>query len=149
MRRKKLLTEECQDIIYNDQKISINQTKTGYIFEIGSEITDDLGEGVALLMFYRESSQRIWDLEIQTENIEIVPAKTLYWLTGGPKEWKPLNNYRIPWCECHSVFQQEFGLLLLKIIRNSKRLSEIRDGFTKFLNLPIMYDFAISKEIIY
>jgi hypothetical protein len=149
MKRKKLLTDECHTILYQNTKTTINQTTDGYVFEIGSEITNDLGEGVAILMFYGESDSKIWDLDIQNKNNDVIPAKTLYWLTGGPTEWKMLNNYKIPWCECHLDFQQEFGLLILKIIKNSKKLSDIKEGFTQYTNLPILYDWALSKEIIY
>lgn len=149
MKRKKLLTSELQTIMYSNQKITIGKSNSDYIFEIGNQITNDLAEAVSILMTLSENNSKIWDLEINTNGIEIVPAKSLFWLSGGPEEWSSMTNYKIPWCECFIDFQQEFGILVLKIVKDSKKLSDIREGFTKYLNLPILYDFALSKEIIY
>ena len=38
--------------------------------------------------------------------------------------------------------------MIIKIIKDSKKLSEVRDGFIKYLNLPIIYDFAMSRNLL-
>ncbi len=149
MKRKKLLTSELQTVIYNNQKLMIGKSTDSYIFEIGNQITNDLAEGVSILMSIGESDSNIWNLEIDPQNIELTPAKTLFWLSGGESEWSSGSNYKIPWCECFIDFQEEFGILVINIVRDAKTLSDIRDGFRKHLNLPILYDFALCKEIIY
>jgi hypothetical protein len=47
-------------------------------------------------------------LEISTENI--TPERSLFWLTGGDKEWRTMEYYNTPWCDCYLDFQTEFGL---------------------------------------
>lgn len=149
MKRKKLLTSELQYVLYNNQKIMIGKSTDNYIFEIGNQITNDLAEGVSILMSIGENDPNIWNLEIDSENIELTPAKTLFWLSGGESEWSENSNYKIPWCECFPDFQEEFGILVINIVKGSKTLADIRDGFRKHLNLPILYDFALHREIIY
>jgi hypothetical protein len=46
-------------------------------------------------------------LEISTENI--TPERSLFWLTGGDKEWRTMEYYNTPWCDCY-LDQTEFGL---------------------------------------
>jgi hypothetical protein len=148
MKRKKLLElSEKPEMIFSDQKIKITKSGGELIFEIGREITTDIAEGVSLMMKICDKNSKVWNLEITTDE-EITPAKCLYWLSGGIKEWKSLENYNKNWSECYLDFQEEFGMLILNIIKKSKRLSDIRDGFSKYLNLPILYEFAMSKNII-
>ena len=59
-----------------------------------------------------------------------------------------LNHYNRPWCDCYLEFQEEFGFLIINIIKKSKKLSDIRNGFMKYLNLPVLYNFAISKNMV-
>ena len=92
---------------------------------------------------------QVWNIEIKGINTEeITPQKSLYWLTGGNNEWKSLDNYNKPWCDCYLDFQEEFGMLIINIIKKSKSFKEIRDNFNKHLNLPILYNFAVSKDMI-
>ena len=86
----------------------------------------------------------VWSIEVE-HNTAIDPEKCLYWLSGGNKEWFLLEHYNKPWVECYLDFQEEFGFMVVEIIKRSKTLGDIRNGFNKYLNLPTLYDFAISK----
>lgn len=147
MKKKRTVLSESLKLVYSDEKIKINKSEKDLFFEIGTEITTDISEAVVLIMSHCESSSEIWDLELETEK-EIEPSKALFWLTGGFREWKNLENYNKPWSECHIDFQEEFGILIVNIVKKSKKLSDIRDDFFKYLNLPILYDFAISKNLV-
>jgi hypothetical protein len=148
MKRKKLLElSEKPEMVFSDQKIKITKSGGELFFEVGKEITTDIAEGVSLMMKFCDKDNKVWNLEITTNN-EITPEKSLYWLSGGNKEWKSLENYNKSWSQCYLDFQEEFGMLIINIIKKSNKLSDIRDGFSKCLNLPILYEFAISKNII-
>ena len=92
----------------------------------------------------------IWKTVINNAMLNecILPEKSLYWLSGGEKEWNSLNNYKYSWSNCYSEFQEEFGILIIDIVKKSKTLLDIRNSFVKYLNLPILYNFAISKNIV-
>jgi hypothetical protein len=95
------------------------------------------------------SDEEIWNHEFDNNLIQnVCPVKCLYWLSGGVKEWNTISNYKRPWSECNLVFQEEFGFMVMKILRRSKKLKDIREGFRKYLNLPILYDFAISQNLV-
>ena len=112
-------------------------------------MTNDLSEAVTIMMRVCKPDDSAWDIEVSNTNIEnISPEKSLFWLTGGTQEWRNLENYNRPWCDCYLDFQEEFGLLITNIITRSKTLGEIRENYNKYLNLPILYDFALSKNII-
>lgn len=148
MKRKKIVLEKYENV-YNSALIKINKEENGiYFFEIGKELTTDIGEAVCILMRNKEFiNDPIWNLDIH--NIDnISPDKSLYWLTGGDREWRILDNYSKPWCECYLDFQEEFGFMVVNIIKRSSNFKEVRDNFIKYLNLPILYDFAIRKNLI-
>lgn len=147
MKKKKVALEREFNVFYSENlKISYSDRK--YLFEIGNEITNDLSEAVSILMRSFRKDDEIWKLEILSINIEdLEPAKALYWLTGGKEEWDELNNYKKYWHECLLDFQEEFGWTIVEIINYSKTLGDIRESFLKNLNLPILYNFALSKDI--
>ena len=60
---------------------------------------------------------------------------------------KALENYKRPWCDCYIDFQEEFGIAEVSMVEKSKTLGEIRRNFIKYLNLPTIYEFALSSEI--
>jgi hypothetical protein len=148
MKRKKELVKS-KDLIFFDGKVLIQKDNTNWNFEIGKELTNDMAEAVSIMMRMDNIDKSIWDIRLNDLNIdEITPAKSLYWLTGGYEEWNNLENYNKPWSSCYLDFQEEFGFLVISIVKRSKKLSDIRDGFLKYLNLPTIYDYAIATGLI-
>jgi len=148
-RRKVALKTVGRNDVYNNGIVRITKEENIYFFEIGNELTSDIAEAVVLLMRKFDWDDNIWNLElgeVDTENI--TPEKSLFWLTGGYTEWRTLDNYSKPWCDCYLDFQEEYGMLIINIVKRSKKISEIRDNYCKYLNLPILYDFALSKNMI-
>lgn len=150
MRKKKdLLKHDLSNLVFSDNRVKVIKYSDEYFFEIGKEMTSDLGEAVCILMRNFDFNHKIWDLEIDEIDYEkVVPEKSLFWLSGGYTEWRSLDHYRFPWQECYLDFQEEFGLIIMNTIKKYKKLSEIRNSFIKNLNLPILYDFAISKNLV-
>jgi hypothetical protein len=149
MKRKKELLKSELDSVFVSKKLVIKKEGNEWFFEIGKEMTNDLSEAVTIMMRVCKPDDSAWDIEVNNTNIEnITPEKSLFWLTGGKQEWRNLENYNRPWCDCYLDFQEEFGFMIIKIIKDSKKLSEVRDGFIKYLNLPIIYDFAMSKNLL-
>ena len=148
-RRKVALKTVGRNDVYNNGIVRITKEENIYFFEICNELTSDIAEAVVLLMRKFDWDDNIWNLElgeVDTENI--TPEKSLFWLTGGYTEWRTLDNYSKPWCDCYLDFQEEYGMLIINIVKRSKKISEIRDNYCKYLNLPILYDFALSKNMI-
>jgi hypothetical protein len=149
MKKRKVGLKPIGKNIYNKGIVSVSREEKDYFFEIGKELTSDVAEAVAILMRNLDFNEAIWDLEINDIVYEnITPEKSLFWLTGGYIEWRTLENYSKPWCDCYLDFQEEFGFLILNIVKKSKTLKDIRENFLKYLNLPILYDFALSKNMI-
>jgi hypothetical protein len=59
-----------------------------------------------------------------------------------------LEHYEKTWSDCYLIFQEEFGISIMNIIKKSKKLKDIREEFKRCLNLPIIYDFALSQNLI-
>ncbi len=149
MKRKRIEPID-QNNIYEDNLIKINIEESGeYYFEIKNEITNDLAEAVAIMMRIKNKwNDSIWDTKTPNINLyEIDPEKSLYWLSGGHDEWRKLENYKKNWYDSCLEFQEEFGVLIVSIIKKSKTLKDIRSGFIKHLSLEKIYDFAIEKNI--
>jgi len=149
MKRKKV--EVMRNFnFWTDNFVKIDKEGDQYYFEIGSDITTDLAEAVAIMMNYKnKESDKFWELQIKDINYyDIKPEQALYWLSGGDYEWKVMNNYKKIWSEVSLDFQEEFGLRIISILKKSKTMRDIRDGFLKYLNLPILYEFALEKEFV-
>jgi hypothetical protein len=148
-RRKLALKSVGKNDVYNNGIVRLTKEEGTYFFEIGNELTSDIAEAVALLMRKLDWNDGIWDMELEDINVEdITPEKSLFWLTGGYSEWRTLENYNRPWCDCYLDFQEEFGMLIFNIVKRNKKLKDIRNGYCKYLNLPTLYDFALSKNMI-
>lgn len=129
--------------------ISHKKIENFLTFEIGDEITNDIAEAVCMLMLKIDDDDPIWDKKIENNSLlNISPEKSLFWLSGGHKEWDTLLNYNKPWSEYYLEFGNRFGDEVINSVTNSKKLKDIRDNFTKNLNLTILYDFALSKNMI-
>ena len=155
MKRKRIDLETSKEVrrdkeILNQSILNVSKQSNEYFFEIGGEATTDVAEAVSILMRKVQWDDPIWDMNIDKRIVyeDITPEKSLFWLSGGNTEWKTLNHYNRPWCDCYLEFQEEFGFLIINIIKKSKKLSDIRDGFMKYLNLPVLYNFAISKDMV-
>ena len=149
MKRRKIDVNSLSMEIYNSGKIRILHEESDYYFEIGKEITTDLAEAVAILMRVVDANDKIWNLKINViDCVKIEPSKCLFWLTGGHLEWTNLENYNKPWNSYYLDFQEEFGFLIVSILRKSKTLGDLRYYFMRHLNLPTLYEFALSKNMI-
>ena len=148
MKKRKLAIEELSEVVFSDEKIKINKLGETFIFEIGKETTTDIAEGVAIMMKMIDNNHKIWDFEFEINEDKITPEKSLYWLTGGHTEWKQLEHYEKTWSDCYLIFQEEFGISIMNIIKKSKKLKDIREEFKRCLNLPTIYDFALSQNLI-
>lgn len=151
MKRKKIALKSGRaNEILNQDTFRITKEGGEYFFEIGKETTSDIAEAVAILMRKIDWNDKVWDMEVDKKLIyeNLTPEKSLFWLTGGYTEWRTLNHYNKPWCDCYLEFQEEFGFIVVNIVKKAKKLSDVRNGFIKYLNLPILYNFAISKNMI-
>ena len=101
-------------------------------------------------MRFGVTDPNIWNMDItKIKNIDhIDPHRCLYWLSGGDDEWMKREYYKRPWNECDLLFEEEFGLIVQVILTKSKTLRDIKNGFIKFLNLPVFYEFCLSKNLI-
>jgi hypothetical protein len=147
MKKKKVAIMRNFDF-WSDNLVKIDKEGDQYYFEIGSDITTDLAEAVAIMMMKYKNNGKFWDLEIKDiDYYNITPEKSLYWLSGGDNEWQLMNNYKKSWMDCSLEYQEEFGLRVISILKKSKTMRDIKNGFLKYLNLPILYEFALEKEI--
>ena len=124
MKKRKLAIKELSEVVFSDEKIKINKQKETFIFEIGKETTTDLAEGVAIMMKILDNNHEIWNFEFEIDEEKIIPEKSLYWLTGGHTEWKQLEHYEKTWYDCYLIFQEEFGISIMNIIKKSKKLKD-------------------------
>lgn len=150
MKKKKvLLKNELSEVVFSNERLIVSKFNNKWMFEIDQDITFDIAEAVSILMKIFEKDDPIWKMQINDFLIEdITPEKSLYWLTGGYKEWEKLENYKKPWYDCYLDFQEEFGFIVVQSVKRAKQLSDIRDSFIRYLNLPTLYNFAISKNLV-
>ena len=91
-------------------------------FEIGKHSTTDICEAVVLMMRHGTTDSNIWNRNI-IKNLDLDSIETrhcLYWLSGGDLEWNKREFYKRSWNECDLLFQEEFGVIVLIILKKSK-----------------------------
>jgi hypothetical protein len=147
MKRRKSVLEK-QEVIYKNADISIINIGNQIIFEIKEHTTLDLSEAVSLMIKLGIEDTEVWYLPSVLFDADINPEKTLYWLSGGDKEWVLLENYQDSWFNLYHDFCEKWENHIYSIIKNSKNLLDIKLSFEKELNLMVFYDWSISKGFI-
>lgn len=127
----------------------IRDLKGNLYFRVGKELSSDMAEAVALLMRHKKSKneKELWAIEVKDSGYNTYPEKALYWLSGGDTEWHLRENYKKTWGESYGLFQEQYGVIICDIIKESKTLGEIRTKFQKQLNILNLYEFALDKGI--
>ena len=145
-RRKVALQARGNCDLYVGGVLRVSKEENVYFFEIGNETTCDVAEAVAMMMRKADWNDPVWDIEYVAGTVE--PEKALFWLSGGYAEWRTLENYNRPWCDCYLDYLEAYGELVFNTANRSKTLGGIRDAFARHLSLPDLYEFALSKDFI-
>lgn len=104
-------------------------------FEFGTEITNDVAEAVAIMIFNKVSfDDPIWNTFLGNVN-DVNPIRSLYWLTGGIDVWGYGRTKIDCWSDCGRIYEEEYGDDIIDIVSKSKKLSDIRNGFLHNIRL--------------
>ena len=157
MRKNKQLILSEGYLILENSKVRVYKEKNNlYYFESTNSklnyfLSVDYLESVAALMKLKDlyDFDSLWDIEITDEmRNNIFLSKSLYWLTGGDREWVTSSVYNTTWLESGHIFVEEYGNKLEKINKKCKTLGDVRDEFIRYMNLPTLYEFGLIKGII-
>jgi hypothetical protein len=149
MRKKRFTRPNNIRLLTESNIVRISKEVNGQLFfEIGNEITTDIAEAVSIMMRIPNLDETVWENELPMDFDTVEPRRALYWLSGGDNEWITLQNYDRPWSQCDIEYQEEFGFMVMSILKKSKKLKDIKNGFIKYLNLPTLYEFALSQGYI-
>ena len=151
MKKKKVITKErdASIVIYGSDRIRVSKELNGELFfEIENELTSDLSEAIAIIINKGIIDGNFWKTTFNINMSNISPDKTLYWLSGGDREWITRTNYSKSWSDVYLSYQEEFGMVVFNIVNKSKTFGDIRKEFLKKLNLPTLYEFSLEKGFI-
>jgi hypothetical protein len=148
MKKKKVITKERDTslVIYSSNRIRVSKELNNQLFfEIENELTSDLAEAIAIFINFGINDSEFLKTSFNIDTNNISPDKTLYWLSGGDKEWATKQNYNKSWSEVYLSYQEEYGMLIINIINKAKTFGDIKNEFIKKLNLPTLYEFSLEK----
>jgi hypothetical protein len=153
MKKKKVRVitkvRDTSTVIYNSDRIRVNKELNGELFfEIDNELTTDLAEAIAIVLNKNIKDNNFWETTFNINIQNISPDKTLYWMSGGDREWISKMHYAKPWSDVYLIFQEEYGLFIIDAINKAKTFGDIRNEFLKQLNLPTLYEFSLEKGYI-
>ena len=149
MGKKRFTRPNNVRVLTESSFVRISKEVNGQLFfEVGNEITTDVAEAVSIMMRIPNLDETIWEKELPMDFDTVEPRRALYWLSGGDNEWVALQNYNRPWSQCDIEYQEEFGFMVMSILKKSKKLKDIKQGFIRYLNLPTHYEFALSQGYI-
>lgn len=155
-RERKWVMDESGDLIYESGDIKIWEEFNGKLFFesenpilCGTFMSNDYAESVAALMRLPKvfNDSKLWNIKI-TNKYDISTKNVLYWLTGGNSEWMDKKHYKYDWDEVELIFNHHFEETILDIISRSNTLGDMKRGFMKHLNLPIIYEFSLNNDLI-
>lgn len=158
-KKKKMMETENEEPIYtnNIHHVRIYRDKNKSLFFecenpalIENFKTYDIAEAVAALIKIQKilNDKNIWNIKIDSEDYNISAEKALYWLSGGNAEWITYENYNCKWMDVYKIYTDEFSSLVYDIIDKSSTLGDIKNEFMKHLNLPVLYEFALEKNLV-
>jgi hypothetical protein len=133
-----------------EMKVSVYKKQNTLFFEIHDKVTTDVSEAVALMIICGiDNNDLIWktslsDIDVTNINID----NTLYWLSGGDREWGSLVNFNTSWLNCVGLFRDRFGSIIQNAVFKAIKIEDIRKVYNKEINISIIYDFAIDKKIV-
>jgi hypothetical protein len=153
MKKKKVRVitkvRDTSTVIYNSDRIRVNKELNGELFfEIDNELTTDLAEAIAIVLNKGINDSIFWKTTFNINIQNISPDKTLYWMSGGDREWISKSHYEKSWSDVYLTFQEEYGLFIIDTINKAKTFGDIRNEFLKKLNLPTLYEFSLEKGYI-
>lgn len=138
-----------QRLITLPYEIVIERNNGLLYFDIGRETTDDIAEAVVLLSKSIKENDPIWDIVISdADRFNIDPIRSLYWLSGGDKEWESLSHYKKRWKLYNEVFLKKFKTKIINVVRKSNSLKDLKDHFDKEFDLLTMYEFSLENNLI-
>ena len=158
MKRSKVLMDK--NIVINQSGVIIyKEANNTYSFECNNNnnrmkyfITNDTLEAVSSFIKIKEAdlNESIWSIKITQEmKTNINYKKSLYWITGGDYEWSSCDsNYKKDWINCEDVFYNEFTPTLKNIIKEANTLGDIKHALVNNVNLPTIYEFALSEKML-
>ena len=104
MKKKKVITKErdASIVIYGSDRIRVSKELNGELFfEIENELTSDLSEAIAIIINKGIIDGNFWKTTFNINMSNISPDKTLYWLSGGDREWITRTNYSKSWSDVY------------------------------------------------
>ena len=98
-------------------------------------------------MLVKHIHQKLEDLGVSHDSVIMGDFDYIGEYTAKRRRDPSEENYKKYWHEVQLEFQEEFGVLIISILKKSKTLKDVRTGFLKYLNLATLYNFAIEKGI--
>ena len=149
--RKRVNTEILE---HTGVRVSKQINNTLYFESNDEQLKEDFGsfdvmESVAALMRLKQlrDTEDFWSMKFHKQ-WNVSAEKTLFWLTGGNKEWSDEGHFKYKWGEVHHIFLHKYSDIIYEILDNSETLGDIRQGFKEELNLPKLYEFALNNGLI-
>lgn len=146
MKRRKSVIDFDRSIWESDRVMIYDLDDHGVIFEVDGEVTLDPAEAVAMMMHRRIDGP--WHITLEMPAATVVPERSLYWLSGGDREWALLENYSLPWPTCCPDFCERWGEEVTRVVADSATLGDVRDGFRSALGLHTIYDWCIARGFV-
>lgn len=156
MRKSKLVLD--RNVVFSGKGITVYKEKNGtYFFEsntsnLSNFITNDFLEAASALVKIREAndSRDLWEIPVTKQMMNSINiSKSIYWITGGDREWKSTNSiYRGTWDEYQSVFEHKLTPMVKNYMHNFKTLGDVRTYLLNNMNLPFIYELSLELNMI-
>lgn len=142
--------ENYKRVLYDEPGVLIYEEFDGrYGFEIHNKIfTNDIVEAVSYLMkFKKYDNESFWNLAINKISlIQVDPAKSIYWLSGGDDFWT-YNKWDLEWSDNCQFLSDNFKTeIVSSAIGND--LKDVKNNILKNLNLDCFYEYFLEKKLI-
>ncbi len=142
--KSKKVELSVRKILFETKDLTILQEDGIYVFDIDKVLfTKDVLEAVSYLLKYKKFEDlKFWKYALDERMTHyVVPANSLYWLSGGQHYWNKQNS---EWVDSYEVYERTFQAKLYKIIENAKTLGDLRTQLVKNFNLDMFCEFSLE-----
>lgn len=147
---KKIVKKEI-DIIYKSNNITLHRiNNTIHLFEDDDYTLNEILDIIIYGLKTKIEDDSFWNIKLSlTDKQNVKPINLIYHLTGGDKVWKQNNwVWKLDWNEMSNTFLEHFDDKIIKLVKASKTLGELRQKIKNNLSGEDFYELGIMLDLI-
>ncbi len=147
---KKIVKKEI-DIIYKSNDITLHRiNNTIHLFKDDDYTLNEVLDIIIYGLKTKIEDESFWNIKLSlADKQNVKPINLIYHLTGSDKIWKQNNwIWKLDWSEMSNTFSEHFDEKIIKLVKASKTLGELKQKIKNNLSGEDFYELGIMLDLI-